>query len=258
VPAAAPAATVAPAPLLSPAAPSRRKTVQEIWFVMVAFLALPLTSAVAIFARHLQGETGISRFPTIVSGHPLENMILGILTYAPVVAMVPLALLLLARTGQPAQSLGLGRPRFMDDVAPGLGLAALAFVSEFVLLVPLGPLLAHNSSLVNPVRVGPVPSYYLVWGLSASAMTAVAEETFLNGYLITRLDQLGWSPNRALALSLTLRTSYHVYYGVGFLLTVPFGFFVTRSFQKHRRLNRVIAAHFLFDGILFTLSIVIR
>jgi membrane protease YdiL (CAAX protease family) len=56
-------------------------------------------------------------------------------------------------------------------------------------------------------------------------------------------------------LSLILRTSYHVYYGLGFLLTVPFGYFVTRSFQKHRRLTRPIAAHFLFDAILVTISI---
>ena len=59
----------------------------------------------------------------------------------------------------------------------------------------------------------------------------------------------------ALALSLVLRTSYHIYYGIGFLLTVPFGDYVTRSFQKHRRLNRPIAAHFIFDAVLVTISI---
>jgi hypothetical protein len=36
---------------------------------------------------------------------------------------------------------------------------------------------------------------------------------------------------------------------------VPFGFFVTRSFQKHHKLNRPIVAHFLFDAILITISI---
>jgi membrane protease YdiL (CAAX protease family) len=77
----------------------------------------------------------------------------------------------------------------------------------------------------------------------------------VNGYLITRLGQLGWTPQSALILSLVLRTSYHVYYGLGFLLTVPFGYLVTRSFQKHRRLTRPITAHFLFDAILVTISI---
>ena len=77
----------------------------------------------------------------------------------------------------------------------------------------------------------------------------------MNGYLLTRLGQLGWTPRGAFLLSLTLRTSYHVYYGLGFLLTIPFGYFVTRSFQKHRKLTRPIAAHFLFDAILVTISI---
>ena len=228
---------------------------RETWFVMLAFLVLPLTSAVAVFAQHAQGDTGISRFPDIVHGHPLTNMLLGIFTYTPVVAAVPLAFLLLSRTGQSAASLGFGSPRIIDDVWPGFGLALLAFVSEFVLLIPLAPLLDRNSTLVNPVPIGNVPTYYLIWGIAVSAMTALAEETFMNGYFMTRLEQLGWSPNRALALSLAVRTSYHVYYGIGFLLTIPFGYFVTRSFQKHRRLNRVIAAHFVFDGALFTIAL---
>ena len=60
---------------------------------------------------------------------------------------------------------------------------------------------------------------------------------------------------RALVLSLILRTSYHVYYGLGFLLTVPFGYLVTRSFQKRRRLLRPIVAHFLYDGVLITIAV---
>jgi len=72
---------------------------------------------------------------------------------------------------------------------------------------------------------------------------------------MTRLSQLGWTPTSSLILSLTLRTSYHVYYGVGFILTIPLGYFVTRSFQKHGRLNRAIAAHFIFDAVSFTLGV---
>ena len=167
----------------------------------------------------------------------------------------PLALLLLARTGQKASTLGIGLPSFMRDVLPGLGLAAASFGSEVVLLIPLAPLLADHSSLLNNAAIGRVPDYYVIWGIAISATTAVAEEVLVNGYLLIRLGQLGWSPRRALVLSLVLRTSYHVYYGLGFLLTVPFGFFVTRSFQKHHKLNRPIMAHFLYDAILFSIQI---
>jgi membrane protease YdiL (CAAX protease family) len=136
-----------------------------------------------------------------------------------------------------------------------VGLAAASFGAEIPVALVLSPLLAHNSSLVNRVSIGHVPGYYVIWGIAMSAITAIAEEVLMNGYLMTRLSQLGWTPKSALILSLSLRTSYHVYYGVGFLLTVPFGYLVTRSFQKHRRLNRCVAAHFLFDAVLSTIAI---
>jgi hypothetical protein len=94
-----------------------------------------------------------------------------------------------------------------------------------------------------------------VWGLIISATTAITEEVLVNGYLITRLGQLGWTPRSALILSLILRTSYHVYYGFGFIFTIPLGFYVTRSFQKHHKLTRPILAHFLYDAILFTIAV---
>lgn len=79
----------------------------------------------------------------------------------------------------------------------------------------------------------------------------------INGYLITGLDQLGWSPARAFWLSLALRASYHLYYGVAVVFTAPFGWLVTRSFQKHHKLARPILAHFLFDAAAFTIAILV-
>jgi membrane protease YdiL (CAAX protease family) len=140
-------------------------------------------------------------------------------------------------------------------VWPALGLMGASFGSEIVLAIAVSPLLVHHSSLVGKTVVGHVPAYYVIYGIAISATTAVAEEVMMSGYFLTRLEQLGWSPRRAFLLSLVLRTSYHVYYGVGFIFTVPFGYFVTRSFQKNRRLTRPIVAHFLFDAILITIAI---
>jgi membrane protease YdiL (CAAX protease family) len=235
--------------------PARQNLVWETRFVMVAFLVPSVSSAIILFVQHVSGVGNITRFPVIVAGHPVTNLVVGILSYLSVAAVVPLALLLLIRTGQTPSILGLGMPRWAMDIWPGLGLAAASFGAEIPVAVVLSPLIARNSSLVNKVPIGHVPGYYVIWGIAMSAITAVAEEVLVNGYLITRLGQLGWTPRSALILSLCLRTSYHVYYGVGFLLTVPFGYFVTRSFQKHRRLNRSIAAHFIFDAVLTTIAI---
>jgi len=88
-----------------------------------------------------------------------------------------------------------------------------------------------------------------------SAVTALMEEVLVNGYLLTRLAQLGWNARSSLVVSLIFRTSYHLYYGIGFLFTIPFGYLVTRSFQKHGKLNRPIWAHLIYDAVLFSIAI---
>ena len=240
-----------PAPGL-PAGQPRRWLVRETWFVELAFLAPVVLAAVDNFARHLRG-IGNSQFPTVIPGHQVENLILAAASYLAVGAIVPLALLLLARTGQTPATLGLTTPRW-SDVLPGMGIAAAAYGIAIVISVSLAQLARGSQFLARPVAPH-VPAYYVLYGLIAAAVTAVTEETMVNGYLLTRLEQLGWTPGRALLLSIVLRTSYHVYYGLGFLIVIPFGYFAGRSFQKHHRLTRPVLAHFLYDAVLFTIAV---
>ena len=251
-----PASPPQPAPA-AVAGPSRRGLAVETWFVQAAFLVPSVLNAVDLLAAHVGGAGAVTRFPTYVSGHPAVNLVLGIFNYVAVGAVVPVALLLLSRTGQSPAVLGLTRPRWRRDVWPGLGLAAAAYAIAAAVTIAAAPLTAKHKALFNQVPVGHVPRYYIIYGVAVAAITAVTEETLINGYLLTRLEQFGWSPGTAFALSLTLRTSYHVYYGLGFLLTVPLGYFVTRSFQKHRRLMRPIVAHFLYDAVLITISVLV-
>jgi membrane protease YdiL (CAAX protease family) len=229
--------------------------VLETWFVELAFLVPAVLAAVDQLAAHT-GGAAITRFPGIVT-NPAANLVLGVLTYLGVAAVVPIALLLLSRTGQDAAALGLSRPTWRGDVWPGLGIAASGFGVTLLAIIVLAPVAGRHSRLFAQVPVGHVPAYYVIYGIAISAITAVTEETLVSGYLLTRLEQLGWDPRRALLLSLTLRTSYHVYYGLGFLLTIPFGYYATRSFQKHRRLMRPIVAHFLYDAVLITIAVLV-
>jgi membrane protease YdiL (CAAX protease family) len=259
VPAPAPQTTGAAPPAPPPPAPvaeqSRRGLVLETWCVQLAFLVPSVLAAVDLLAAHT-GGAAITRFPTVVS-NPVANLILGVITYFQVTAVVPIALLLLSRTGQRPADLGLVRPTWRSDVWPGLGIAASGYGVALAATIVLTSLVGRHSRLFDQVPTGHVPAYYVIYGIAVSATTAIAEETLISGYLLTRLDQLGWNPRWALALSLTLRTSYHVYYGLGFLLTIPLGYYATRSFQKHRRLTRPIVAHFLYDAVLITISVLI-
>jgi membrane protease YdiL (CAAX protease family) len=247
-----PPSAPAPEPV---AGQARRGLVLETWFVELAVLVPGVLAAVDVLAAHTGGAT-INRFPSFVH-NPAANVVLGVLTYLGVAAAVPLALLLLSRTGQDAAALGLTRPTWRGDVWPGLGLAGSGFGVALVATTFLLAVIGRHNKLFVQVPVGHVPHYYVFYGLAVSAITAVTEETIVSGYLLTRLEQLGWNPRRALILSLTLRTSYHVYYGLGFVLTIPFGYFVTRSFQMHRRLMRPVVAHFLYDAVLVTIAVLV-
>jgi membrane protease YdiL (CAAX protease family) len=250
-----------PAPLARVEGPARRGLILETWFVQIAFLAPGLLSAIDLLAAHFGGSPGVDPFANIVSGHPVVNVIFGTLTYLQVGAVVPLALLLLSRTGQDLASIGFSRPQWHRDVWPGIGLAAsgygAAYVASIVVVSLVATVIGSHAALelFNQVKIGHVPAYYVLYGITISAVTAITEETLVNGYLLIRLEQLGWSPRWALVLSLSLRTSYHVYYGLGFLFTIPLGYFNTRSFQKHRSLMRPIVAHFLYDAVLFTINV---
>jgi membrane protease YdiL (CAAX protease family) len=234
---------------------SRRGLITETWFIQIAFLVPAVIGALDSLAGHLGGTGTIHRIPTIVTGHPLTNFFVSALSYVEVGAVVPIALFLLNRTGQSPRALGLVRSWWFTDIWPAIGLGLAGFGTEVAMLIVLAPAITSDKSLFVSPSLGPLPWYYVFYGILVSAITAVAEETIVNGYLLVRLDQLGWDRNWALVLSLTLRTSYHIYYGLGFLLTIPLGFYNTRSFQKNGRLTRPILAHFLYDAVLFTIAV---
>jgi hypothetical protein len=226
----------------------------ETVFVVGAFAFPAVAAAVVILARHFGGVSDLNEFALPLPHHVGVSFFLLLLEYSTTAVMVPIALLLLARTGQPPASLGLERRTWRRDGIGGVALLAGIWVVNLIVLLPLSVVL-DNKHLTNTASNSHVPAYYVVYGLALAATTAINEEVLVNGYFLTRLSQLGWSPRRAFALSLTVRTSYHLYYGVGLILTVPFGYLVTRSFQKRRRLLRPIVAHFLYDAILITIAV---
>jgi Type II CAAX prenyl endopeptidase Rce1-like len=226
----------------------------ETVFLIVAFALPGVAGAVVILAQHLGGVSDLDEFSLPLPHHVGVSFFLLLLDYSTTALIVPIALLLLARTGQPPKSLGLQVAGWRPDAFGGVGLLAGVWVANLIALIPLSFVL-NNKHLTNTASNTHVPAYYVIYGLTLAATTAINEEVLVNGYFLTRLSQLGWSPRRAFALSLAVRTSYHVYYGVGLILTVPFGYLVTRSFQKRRRLLRPIFAHFLYDAILITIAV---
>jgi membrane protease YdiL (CAAX protease family) len=226
----------------------------ETVFVVTAFAFPSVAAAVTILAQHIGGVSNLDEFDLPLKHHPGTSLVLLLIGYATTAVIVPIALLLLARTGQPPAALGLTRRGFRRDLSNAAGIFAATWAINLVMVLILAPLF-NNKHLTNTASNTHVPAYFVIYALFLSATTAINEEVLVNGYFLTRLSQRGWSPWRSFALSLAVRTSYHAYYGVGLILTIPLGALVTRSFQKRGRLGRAILVHFVNDAIILTVAV---
>jgi membrane protease YdiL (CAAX protease family) len=80
----------------------------------------------------------------------------------------------------------------------------------------------------------------------------VTEEVVVVGYLLTRLDQIGWRVGAAVATSALLRGTYHLYQGFGaFLGNAIMGVVFALFFLRFRRLWPLIVAHTVLDVVAF-------
>ena len=80
----------------------------------------------------------------------------------------------------------------------------------------------------------------------------IFEEVLVRGYLMTEMIELGKPVALAIAASVILQTSYHVYYGLGRAVALSGVFIVFAAyFAKSRRLMPVILAHLSWDVILY-------
>ncbi|MFC8920458.1 CPBP family intramembrane glutamic endopeptidase [Streptomyces sp. NPDC047821] len=166
-------------------------------------------------------------------------------------ALVPVALVahLLIREGAGLRAIGFDVRRPWSDlgrgvlVAAGIGSAGLAFY--------LAARAAGANLTVVPEALPEVWWKYPVLILSA-VQNSVVEEVIVVGYLLRRLDQLGWSPWAALAASSVLRGSYHLYQGIGgFIGNMVMGVVFVLLYRRWGRVGPLVVAHALLDIVAF-------
>jgi uncharacterized protein len=166
------------------------------------------------------------------------------------VAPAFLALVLLARVpGGPGFGIGLDLRRRGRDITAGLGFAALIGIPGLALVWA-----ARQLGLNANLAVVDLPdAWYRVPVLLLQAVqNGALEEIVVVGYLLTRLGQLGWSRQRALATSALIRGSYHLYQGFGgFAGNLVMGLIFGWWFQRTRRVLPLVVAHSLIDAVSF-------
>ncbi|WP_049564610.1 CPBP family intramembrane glutamic endopeptidase [Streptomyces sp. SBT349] len=140
--------------------------------------------------------------------------------------------------GRPGSDLGWGAL-----VAAGIGGSGL--------LLYLGAHAAGANLTVVPESLPDV--WWKIPVLIASAIqNSLLEEVIVVGYLLRRLDQLGWSPVGALAASALLRGTYHLYQGIGgFFGNVAMGVVFVWLYRRWGRVMPLVVAHALIDIVAF-------
>jgi membrane protease YdiL (CAAX protease family) len=238
-----------------PGAPQERYGL-EVWGVLgVSFLMSGIYSLLDFIRAEVTVPGGIGNttatviegthtsYPVLDLADDLADVLHG---FAP--ALLALALLVRSPAGR---GLGIGfdlRDRWRE-LAQGIGFLALIGIPGLALVWT-----AHELGLNASLEAVSYPDvwYRVPYLLLSAFQNGFAEEIVVVGYLLTRLRQIGWSNQRALAVSAVLRGSYHLYQGFGgfagnFVMGVIFGYW----FQRTRRVLPLVIAHFLLDAFSF-------
>lgn len=161
-----------------------------------------------------------------------------------------LALYLLNRTDPPVFArIGLDLRRPVFDIGGGILLTACIGIPGLGFYL-VARTVGINTDVV-PAALG--EHWWTVPVLILSAFhNAFVEEVIVVGYLLLRLERLGWHPVVAIAASSLLRGTYHLYQGFGgFVGNLIMGVIFALVFRRVRRVGPLVVAHLLIDVFAF-------
>ncbi|MGW0737549.1 CPBP family intramembrane glutamic endopeptidase [Streptomyces sp. NPDC002851] len=230
--------------------PYRRMFRDETLLVLALSLAASAVSALISFVGSVTEPGGLKDQAATLNasaapGRPwldLAWQLFGIAT-----ALVPVALVahLLVREGSGLRAIGFDRTRAWPDLGRGAAIAAVIGSTGIAFYLAARGL-GFNLTVV-PEALPEVWWKYPVLVLSA-AQNSIVEEVIVIGYLLRRLDQLGWSPKASLAVSSVLRGSYHLYQGIGgFIGNMVMGAVFVLLYRRWGRVGPLVVAHTLLD-----------
>jgi membrane protease YdiL (CAAX protease family) len=184
-----------------------------------------------------------------LSANQSFDLVLQLVSIAEALMPVVLVLYLMARSGEPPSVIGLdGREPVRDAVR---GVVVAAVIGGAGLGLYIGAFQAGISLHIVPESL-PAVWWRIPVLLLSAAHNGILEEILVIGYLLRRLDQLGWSPWQAIAASAVLRGSYHLYQGFGaFVGNAVMGVIFGLLYRRWGRVMPLIVAHSLIDAVTF-------
>jgi membrane protease YdiL (CAAX protease family) len=233
--------------------PSARMIRWELFIVFALSLGASGLNAVLDLIGSLLSRQSLSHQQALLVGTLATNSWLDLVLQLVVIAedLVPVALVLylMARSGESPSLIGLDASEPGRDTLRGALLAAVIGGTGLGLY-----LAAYRLGISLDVVPENLPAVW--WRIPVLILSAahdgILEEVLVVGYLLRRLDQLGWTPWKAIALSAVLRGSYHLYQGFGaFIGNAAMGVIFGILYRRWGRVTPLIIAHTLIDAVAF-------
>ena len=225
----------------------------EIFVVFAVSLGASGLNALLSLIGSLLARQSLSSQQALLVGSRAPNhwldLVLQLVGIAEALTPVALVFYLITVSGEPLSVLGLDTSQPGRDTLRGAVLAAV--IGGTGLGLYLAAFHAGISLNVVPESLPAVWWRIPVLVLSA-AHDGILEEILVIGYLLHRLDQLGWTPWKAIVFSAVLRGSYHLYQGLGgFLGNAAMGLIFGVLYRRWGRVTPMIIAHALIDAVAF-------
>lgn len=241
-----------PAELARPAL-TRRSLIVEMTIVMWVSLGASAVRAVLVLIERLIAPVPLKDQTATIIAPIVETPWLDVLFQLAGVILplgaVALVAYLLHASGESLGSIGIDRSQPVRDLTRGAIIAAAIGLSGLALYI-----VSAQLGLSVQIAAATLPGnwYDIPILLLRAAEAALLEEIVVLGYFLHRLTQVGVSKPWAIAISATLRGTYHLYQGIGgfvgnFLMGVIFGWL----FLRWKRTTPFIVAHFLIDAVAF-------
>jgi membrane protease YdiL (CAAX protease family) len=202
----------------------------------------------SLLSRRSLGHQQALLVGSLAANHWLD-LALQVAGIVEALAPVLLVLYLLARSGERSSDLGLDTSQPGLDAARGAVLAAVIGGTGLLLYIAA----FHHGFSLNVVPESLPAVWWRVPVLLLSAVhDGLLEEIVVLAYLLRRLDQLGWTPWKAILLSAVLRGSYHLYQGFGaFVGNAAMGIIFGILYKRWGRCMPMVIAHTLIDAVAF-------
>ena len=221
--------------MTQPRSAPREVSYWEIFFV-VGLLALPSSvNAVFMLLHPTPSPLELEHTDWYFALHAMNTFFMTGVLY-----------LFLRRGGETLQDFT--RPFQLGDVGWGIALGVIGFgatVSAFSIFSRFPGWFGGTATPNLEVFRGRLSPFYL----AAILINPVCEESFMRGYLQTRLRQKGWWSVNIVCLSVLVQSFYHIYQGLlsAFVIAATFLVFAV-FYQRTGRLWPVVMGHAIIDA----------